>query len=141
MDKRRVIFTEAYEGKAMLETLKSGQNILDTCGNQELIERRFMQLLHFRQYTKMYEYIFLEWGSEDGMEQTYLEVANEARELHVLLNDDVFTDLFLRLLRILWEYTDENPVQINSDRMEKMTELWKDAGLIRDGGGENALQA
>jgi len=131
MEKRRKIFTEANEGKAMLETLKGGNNILDTTGNQDMIERRFMQLLHFRQYTKMYEYIFLEWGNEDGLEQTYIEVANEARELHLLLNHEVFNELFLRLLRILWELTDENPVKINSVRMEKMTELWKDAGLIK----------
>lgn len=130
MDKRRKLFTEANEGKAMLESLKAGNHILDTAGNQELIEKRFMQLLHFRQYTKMYEFIFLEWGSEDGIEQTYLEVANEARELHVLLNDDVYNDLFLRLLRILWEFTNENPVKINADRVQQMTELWKDAGLI-----------
>lgn len=132
MDKRRYIFKEANEGKAMLETLKSGKHILDTSNNPELIEKRFMQILHFRQYAKMYEYIFLEWGT-DGLEQTYIEVGNEARELHDLLNHEVFNDLLLRLLRILWDYTGENPLKIHSDRLEKMNALWIDAGLIRSG--------
>ena len=129
IDKRRKIFQEANEAKAMLETLKAGNHILDTSCNPELIEKRFMQLLHFRQYTTMYEYIFHEWGTE-GLEQTYIEVANEALVLHDLLNHEVFNDLLLRLLRILWDYTGENPLKIHSDRLEKMNTLWKDAGLI-----------
>lgn len=131
LEKRRRLFMEANEGKAMLETLKAGNHILDTSDDMELIEKRLMQLLHFRYYSKMYEYIFHEWGT-DGLEQTYIEVANEALELHVLLNHDVFNELLLKFLRILAAATGENPVKIHANRMEIMTKLWIDAGLIAD---------
>ena len=128
-EKRRKIFREAVEGKLMLETLKKGENILDTSENKEIIETRLMQLLHFRLYAKMYEFAFGDWGTE-GIEQTYIEVANEALELHNLLNHNVFNELLCSLLRILSEHSGENPVLIHTRRTEELSRLWIDAGLI-----------
>jgi hypothetical protein len=130
MEDRRKIFKEANEAKAMLTTLKAGHHILDTSDDMELIEKRLMQLLHFRHYTNMYEFAFHDWGTE-GLEQTYIEVANEALELHVLLNHDVFNELLFSLLKILSDHTGENPVKIHSTKMEALTKLWIEAGLIR----------
>jgi hypothetical protein len=130
LEKRRKIFMEANEGKAMLATLKAGNHILDTSDDMEVIERRLLQLLHFRHYTKMYEFAFHDnWGTE-GLEQTYIEVANEAMELHVLLNHEVFDETLLSFLKILSEHSGENPVIIHSDRMDTLAQLWIEAGLI-----------
>lgn len=128
---RRILFLEANEGKAMLARLKSGNDVYDPVWNEtEMIEKRLMQLLHFRHYAKMYEFAFHDWGS-DGLEQTYIEVANEALELHLLLHHDVFNETLLSLLRILSELTGQEQPQIHSEKMEILTELWVDAGLLR----------
>ena len=128
---RRILFLEANEGKAMLARLKSGNDVYDPVWNEtEMIEKRLMQLLHFRHYAKMYEFAFHDWGS-DGLEQTYIEVANEALELHLLLHHDVFNETLLSLLRILSELTGQEQPQIHSEKMKILTELWVDAGLLR----------
>lgn len=130
MVKRKIIFLEANEGKAMLASLKAGNHVYDAVWNEpDVIEKRLMQLLHFRHYAKMYEFAFHDWGT-DGLEQTYLEVANEALELHVLLHHNVFNETLLSLLRILSDLTDKEPLQIHTEKMEILTKSWMDAGLV-----------
>jgi hypothetical protein len=126
MEKRRKIFLESMEGKCLLETLKSGNDVYEP----EVAEKRFMQLLYFRQYTQMYEFAFNDWDT-DGLEQTYIEVANEAMALHELFHHPVFKETLLRLLRVLSDKTGKSPVQIHEEYMELLREEWIAAGLIR----------
>ena len=126
MEKRRKIFMEAMEGKAMLETLKSGNDVYEP----DVVEKRFMQLLHFRHYTQMYEFAFNDWGM-DGLEQTYIEVANEAMSLHELFHHPVFKETLTSLLRILSNMTGKGPVQIHDECMETLRQEWISAGLIQ----------
>lgn len=130
MQKRRVIFLEATQGKTLLATLKAGNDVYDpVLDNPAIIEKRLMQILHFRHYAKMYEFAFHDWGTE-GLEQTYIEVANEALELHLLLHHDVFNETLLSLLKILAELTGQNPLRIHAAKMVILNDMWIDAKLV-----------
>jgi hypothetical protein len=131
MEQRKHLFDEAVTAKGILEQLRSGKNILDTNENHsDHFEKRIIQLLHFRQYTQMYEYFFNQWEHIDLNEQHYLETAQEAKELHVLLNHQVFKETLTELL--LWKSSIDNvSVELVHERcMEKVGQMWKEAKLI-----------
>ena len=78
-DKTKWIYTQAHEAKQILETLKSGNNVIDISGHEiDTCKTKLMQLLHFRQYTQMYKFAFQEWDVETTIEQTYIEIGQEA---------------------------------------------------------------
>lgn len=133
MEKRQIIFKEANIARSILETLKTGKHVWDTKGDEpETLEKRLMQLLHFRQYSLMYKYAFHNWEL-DSLEQTYIEVANEARDLHNLVEDNVYKDTLTTLFVLKSEQENKTIEEINEIYMNKIGKMWKEAGLI--GGG------
>ena len=124
------IFQQANEAKQILETLYNGQNVLETRTTEaHHVEKRIMQLMHFRQYTQMYKYFFQEWDSSMN-EQSYLDTASEAQTLHRLLNHEIYKNMLLELLFIRSQMENKSCEEVHEKYMKKMGEMWVDAGLI-----------
>ena len=126
----KFIFEEANEAKNMLQTLFNGHNLLEINTTEPShVEKRIMQLLHFRQYTQMYKYHFQEWDTSLN-EQSYLETADEVQTLHTLLNSDDYKNMLLQLLFIKSEMENKTCDEVHEEYIQKMGKMWKDAGLI-----------
>ena len=129
---REQIFQEAECAKKLLQQLKSGQHILDLQGHtSETNEKKLLQILHFRQYANMYKYAFETWDV-DCLEQTYIEIANEARELHDLVEDEVYKETLFSLLIIRADLDSKCLEDTHEFYMHRVGCMWRDAGLIRD---------
>ena len=124
------IFNEANEAKTILQSLYNGKNVLEiNTTDPEHIEKRIMQLMHFRQYTHMYKYFFHEWDTSLN-EQIYLDTATEAQELHTLLNHDVYKEMLIQLLFIRSQMEYKSCDDIHDSYVKKMGDMWLEAGLI-----------
>lgn len=124
------IFNEANEAKTILQSLYNGKNVLEiNTTDPEHVEKRIMQLMHFRQYTHMYKYFFQEWDTSLN-EQTYLDTAAEAQELHTLLNHDVYKEMLIQLLFIRSQMEYKSCDDIHDSYVKKMGDMWFEAGLI-----------
>ena len=78
----------------------------------------------------MYEYLFNQWEHMDLNEQHYLETAQEAKELHVLLNHQVFKETLTELLLLKSSIDNVSVELVHEQCMEKVGQLWKEANLI-----------
>lgn len=124
------IFNEANEAKTILQSLYNGKNVLEiNTTDPEHVEKRIMQLMHFRQYTHMYKYFFQEWDTSLN-EQIYLDTATEAQELHTLLNHDVYKEMLIQLLFIRSQMEYKSCDDIHDSYVKKMGDMWLEAGLI-----------
>lgn len=124
------IFDQANEAKTILQSLHNGKNVLEiNTTDPEHVEKRIMQLMHFRQYTHMYKYFFQEWDASLN-EQTYLDTATEVKELHTLLNHDVYKEMLIQLLFIRSQMEDKSCDDIHDSYVKKMGDMWFEAGLI-----------
>ena len=130
--KRRHIFESAARIKSLLETLKTGQNVIDHKGHEpEEVERNLCDILHFRQYANMYHFASETFSSECD-EQSYSEIKEEALELCNLLSHDVFNETLSSLLRIKSEIDRKSIEQVYEIYMDRIELQWIDAGLIRN---------
>ena len=130
IDKRRIIFEAATRAKQLLETLKNGYHVMDTKGHEpEVVAFKLCDLLHFRQYVQMYKFAFETWDLS-GTEQTYLEVGGEARQLHLLLDHDVFKETLFSLLWIRSEFDGKTIEETHDEYMNLIGQQWINAGLI-----------
>ena len=131
IDKRQAIFAQAMEAKLILDTLKTGQNVMDTDEDElPVIEKRIRQMLHLRQYAKMYEFAFSEWSTDDP-EQTYLQVGDEAKILHEIVNHDVFKETLMGLFMFHNELTGKETDSTYEGFMEGLKKECAEAGLIQ----------
>lgn len=131
-NKAKKIYAQAYEAQKMLEILKNGNHVLDISGHEvETCKTKLMQMLHFRQYTQMYKFAFQEWDVNTTLEQTYIEIGLEARNLNILLNHDVFKETLCSLLWIQAENENKTIEQIHDEYMQQIGTEWMEAGLIQ----------
>ena len=132
LDKRQYIFDQAKACKSLLLQLKNGQHILDLQGHSSQTNlNKLLQLLHFRQYARMYKYAFENW-STDCMEQIYIEIGNEARDLLVLLEDNVFKETMFSLLMIRADLDNKSIEDTHETYLNQIGREWVEAGLIQD---------
>ena len=132
LDKRQDIFDQAKSCKSLLLQLKNGQHILDLEGHSSQTNlNKLLQILHFRQYVRMYKYAFENW-STDCMEQIYIEVGNEARDLLELLEDDVFKETMFSLLMIRADLDNKSIEDTHETYLNQIGREWVEAGLIQD---------
>jgi hypothetical protein len=130
--KRQSIFEAASRARTLLETLKSGKHIMDTKGHEpETVDRKLCELLHFRQYVQMYKFAFETWDLS-GIEQTYIEIGGEAKELNDLLSHDVFKETLFSLLWIRSEIDHKTIEEVHEKYMDRIGLEWIEAGLIRN---------
>jgi hypothetical protein len=131
-EKTKEIYSQAQEAQKLLENLKNGNNVLDISGHEiETCKIKLMQMLHFRQYTCMYKFAFQEWDVNTSLEQTYIEIGVEARNLNILLNHDVFKETLCSLLWIQAENENKTIEEIHDEYMQEVGKQWMDAGLIQ----------
>ena len=127
---RQIIFKEAETARTLLNTLKAGHDIFDNILQSNEIEIRIMQLLHLRQYSQMYKYAFEDWYKNNN-EQSYIEIANTAGELHNIVQHDVYKTTLTTLLILQSNHLDRSVENIHEEYLRNMGELWKKAGLIQ----------
>ena len=131
-EKVKGIYHEAQEAQKNLEILKAGDNLIHSSGNEfDVCKTKLMQLLHFRQYTYMYKFAFEEWDVNTSLEQTYIQVGLEARNLHILLNHDVYKETLCSLLWIQAENENKTIEEIHDEYMQEIGKQWMDAELIQ----------
>ena len=87
-------------------------------------------MLHLRQYAKMYEFAFSEWSTDD-LEQTYLQVGDEAKQLHEIVNHDVFKETLMGLFMFHNELTGKETDSTYEGFMVELKKEWAEAGLIQ----------
>uniref|UniRef100_A0A6C0CP46 Uncharacterized protein n=1 Tax=viral metagenome TaxID=1070528 RepID=A0A6C0CP46_9ZZZZ len=127
---RKIIIKEAETARILLNTLKAGNDLFDNILQSNEIEVRIMQLLHLRQYSQMYKYAFDDWHKNNN-EQSYIDVANTAGELHNLVEHDVYKTTLTTLLILQSNHLNRSVENIHEEYLGKMGELWKKAGLIQ----------
>jgi len=132
--KRQSIFEAATRSRILLERLKSGKNVMDLKGHEpEAVDKKLCQLLHFRQYVKMYIFAFETWDfSEQQINETYKEVESETKILNELLSHPVFKETLFSLLRFRSEIEQKSIEEIHENYMDRIGLQWIDAGLIRN---------
>lgn len=131
---RKHILTEFNEAYNMLSILYEGQDIDDkNINDMKHIENTILKLLHFRQYTNMFQYAFLNWELifNDQNEQAYLDLGEKAKLSSTLLSDDVFKETLASLLIIMSSNKEKTIEEIHDYYMVKIGDMWKAAGLIR----------
>ena len=131
---RKHILTEFNEAYNMLSILYEGQDIDDkNINDMKHIENTILKLLHFRQYTNMFQYAFLNWELifNDQNEQAYLDLGEKAKLSSTLLSDDVFKETLASLLIIMSSNKEKTIEEIHDYYMVKIGDIWKAAGLIR----------
>ena len=132
---RQAIFEAASRSRMLLETLKSGKNVMDPKGHEpDTVDKKLCELLHFRQYVKMYKFAFETWDINEleQTEQTYIEISNETKELHDLLSHDVFKETLFSLLLIRSEIDRKTIEEVHENYMDRIGLQWIEAGLIRN---------
>jgi len=132
--KRQSIFEAATRSRILLERLKSGKNVMDLKGHEPReVDKKLCQLLHFRQYVKMYNFAFETWDfSEQQINETYKEVECETKILNELLSHHVFKETLFSLLRFRSEIEQKSIEEIHENYMDRIGLQWIDAGLIRN---------
>ena len=131
-EKREHIFTEAHSARQILEKLRDGDHVFDPQATDPAhIDKRILQLMHLRQYARMYQYCFQEWTDNDSIhENEYLEVARETQSLYDIVNHDVFKETLAELLIVKHDQTQKLGAEIHEENMQRMGQMWIDAGLI-----------
>jgi len=133
--KRQSIFEAATRSRILLERLKSGKNVMDLKGHEPReVDKKLCQLLHFRQYVKMYKFAFETWDINEleQTEQTYIEISNETKGLDDLLSHDVFKETLFSLLCIRSEIDRKTIEEVHENYMDRIGLQWIEAGLIRN---------
>lgn len=123
-------FNDAYD---MLLRMYEGEDINDENINDiEHIEKLLLKLLHFRQYTNMFQYAFLNWELifDDQNEQCYLDLGDKAKRSTTLLIHNVFKDTLASILVIKSTQEDKTIEEIHDKYMKKIKDMWIMAGLI-----------
>ena len=131
---RKHIINEFNDAYHMLLKMYQGEDINDeNINNIEHIEKLLLKLLHFRQYTNMFQYAFLNWELifDDQNEQCYLDLGDKAKQSTTLLIHNVFKETLASLLIIKSNYENKTIEEINDKYMKKIGEMWKTDGLIR----------
>lgn len=131
-EKREQIFIEANSARQILEKLRDGEHVFDPQANDPAhIDKRILQLMHLRQYAHMYQYCFQEWTDNGNInEQTYIEVARDTQALYDIVNHAVFKETLAELLIIKQDQTQKLGSEIHEEHMQRMGQMWIDAGLI-----------
>jgi hypothetical protein len=87
--------------------------------------------MHLRQYARMYQYCFQEWTDNGSInENIYLEIARETQSLYDIVNHDVFKETLAELLIVKHDQTQKLGAEIHEENMQRMGQMWIDAGLI-----------
>lgn len=130
-DLRDHIFEQARLARAMIYGIENGNFVLDIKDDDETkVEERVLQMFHLRQYSLMYKYYFQEWDHSNDQDYSYLEIAEETKQLHNLVNSDGFETTLVVLLAALGDIQKKTCQTIHDTYMDKMGAMWKEAGLI-----------
>ena len=131
--KRKEIIQSAQNAKLLLETLLSGNHIMDFETHKEShVDKKILELFHFRQYTQMYKYAFEEWDTQTTSEKTYLDIGQEAKTMNDLLKHEIFQETLCSLLWLKAQNTRRTIDDIYAEYMNIVGRSWKEAGLIRN---------
>ena len=125
------ITASAMEAKELLDRLISGEDVKELDGDElKLVETRMLQLLHLKQYSKMYEYAFENWPIE-GPDQTYIEIANNAKMFHEMVRHDAYKETLMGLFLTHHEITNVQMDETYENLMSVVKKQWEDAKLIQ----------
>lgn len=129
-NKKQFIHEESCTAKRLLSMLQEGNNVFDNILEESEIETRIMQLLHLRQYALMYKFAFEDWETSNN-EQSYIEMGNSAKDLHNIVESDVYKKTLTRLICMQKHITNESIEMLHETYLIKMGVIWKEAGLIQ----------
>ena len=99
-EKQEIIRKKAEEGRKLINLLKIGTDVGIDNYNEAI-----MNLLHYRQYYIMMKQVFLEWNSDEILqnngqcsEQSYIEVGKLTKQWHDEYNEELFEVTLIDLL-------------------------------------------
>ena len=110
--------------------LEHGQHMLDLQGH---LHHKLILTNFYKYYTldNMHACISM-LSSTDCMEQIYIEVGNEARDILELLEDDVFKETMFSLLMIRADLDNKSIQETHETYLNQIGREWVEAGLIQD---------
>lgn len=129
-NKKQFIYEESCTAQRLLFMLQQGNDVFDNILEESEIETRIMQLLHLRQYALMYKFAFEEWEASNT-EQSYIEMGNSARDLHNIVEGDLYKKTLTQLLCMQKMITNKSIENLHETYLIKMGVIWKEAGLIQ----------
>lgn len=130
-EKMNAITANAMEAKTLLDRLITGEDVKELDGDElKLVETRMLQLLHLKQYSKMYEYAFETWPIE-GPDQTYIELANNAKMFHEMVRHDAYKETLMGLFLTHHELTNTEMDVTYENLMSVIRKEWEEAKLIQ----------
>ena len=138
VSKSHKITEKSKKGREMLTILKSGQDIIDKKNDPIHVTELLLNLLHFREYTHMFEKVFNEWDNpmfeetnSKLSEQFYINAARDVRDMHELVSDELFEITVLDLLYIKSNYDETKMEKIYDVCMKLVAKEWVESGLIK----------
>jgi hypothetical protein len=134
-DKQEIISKKAEEGRKIMNRLKMG---IDTNINENDYNETIMNLLHYRQYNKLTQQIFLEWNSDEliksnGLysEQCYIEAGKLAKQMYEEYNEDLF-EITITDLLFYKANGEENKIEKLYDIYHRLIgKEWLDAKMLK----------